>query len=1011
MASELAEGTYKVFLAGNSALALDTTGASRGNGANVRVLTYDYDSDGMVFEVFKRADGTYRILSRFSGKALDTADTPAAGANVKQWTSRDTRDQSWDVTDTGETATWKTSGGSYPAYTVSIDRARILSDVDGEGSVTLADATGDVESIAIYGGFAEGGQVVDSVTVGTIAHAMPTYLAALPSGIADCATWDARGLTVQRNVGVMTAFDPDDQEQVELAGDDWASSTGALDAGATVYYALEQDDDIEQQAEDAEVELDEEEPAGMAKIESYPDFPLPTVSAGDAVIVPVAGAYLSASFWAEEAASETLYMTAASAKSKANVSVEKAATDTGLQRWIFVPLPDFESGACYEIRSYANMREILSSNGTSNGANVYVLADSNANTQRWVLTEESDGKWTAQNVASRRFLDVSGGKAKNGQNVRIWNDNTSNAQNWHIESYGTTTYDGQACHIVKFVSWVTDPTDTGKTHYNLDVNGASKSVSNKSNVCIYQDDDSADQRWVLVRTTAVDSSIGVPDSLTACWNVAGTSKGLTHGIYGGKHTFYPYFQAADNWLATNSANNYQLRWRTRYMDSDTGKWGSWSSYNVWRTRPCYIIDYYADKKRRGKSGWGGEQAWMTDGITVQFDLQDSEDEDGIVTQGSKAAEVQYGVRCVGAGSKSNVVGNAAYQTVRMCWGPAMSLSEVAWSPSGYNVVFGTDYDKGQWTVYLDELKVNGSDVISKAQEFKGLSGLSGTGFVNVSGKAGSIPAEGSTVYARWRCRTDLFTAGMTYTGTVQLKWNSGHGETAAPEVKHNETSLVDTATVEHTKGAKTRMWMRWHDPDSGWRFKELSGKANGTKTVFSAVPPEQAYQLWTTVVTDNDNWATSLTEVKAWTGMKCHIWTSGTSTVARLALREGEPLSLQVGLSADADTVKLNKRAYETVRFGNTRSKELTVVGEAYLRGTDAQGNPVWGEQKAHPSGMGLSALKGYVDLSNFEGMVGKHLVYRSPWGHIENVAVTGVDYDTARYKAEVTVKMTVEGV
>ena len=1011
--ANLDDGTYRILLASNPGFSLDVAGASRGNGANVRLMPRDPDSDGQVFEVSTSADGTCRIVSRFSGKSLDCSGGEpklADGVNVQQWTSNTGRGQRWDVADTGSTAT--VDGAALPAYTVSVDGKDSVVEADGDGTVTLAGAIPGkrLESIGFYGAFASGAAMTGAITVGSASVELPTYLAALPSGTADRAVIDATGMAVMRNVGMMTEFDPEDPEQVELAGDDWASSTGALDAGATVYYAIpdEAAEDGEPEADDASEDVQEDGEA-VSRVESYPTVALPEVAAaGDPVALPMA-APLTVAYWAHEPADATLHMAAASASAKANVAARAASSTTyALRRWVFAPVPEFESGGCYELHSYESTREVLSSTGTTKGANVHVMADKDSNLQRWVMSEASPGHWTLQNVGSRMYLAVAANKMANGTNVIQHDTPTSQSQQWHVTSYGTVAHGGRQCPLVKLTAWGSHPDNPSATHYNLDVAGASKTVRDKSNVCIYQDDDSADQRWVLVRTTAVDGSIGVPDSLSAAWSPGGSSSAAM-GVYGGTHRFYPCWQAPDNWLATNSANNYQLRRRERYMDSDTGRWGAWSAYSPWRTAPCKIIDRYSDAKRRGKGGWAGEQAWATDPVRVSLPLQDHEDADGLVVQGVKAAEVQFGVRCVGAGAKANVVGRDAYRVIRLSYAPDMALAEAVWSPEGYRLRFESDYDKGQWSVQLQELAVNGVKVVSKPVTFNGLAGTSGTALVKLDGTKGTIYNLGSNVTAKWKVTTDLGTFGKTYTGSVPLTRDSGHGAQARPSVSHG-ACWVDTATIDHPRGAKARLWTRWYTAD-GWRFAEVAGKSSGTRTAFAYCPPQSAYQLWATVQAGNDTWATSYSWVADRPVAKRHVWTDGTRPAAQLMVRRGEALSLDGSVSADSDVARLDSRPWGSVRFGPTKSQRLTVEGTAWVMEIGANTQPVWGHDPAHSMHMPIAAGEGYVDIQNVKALAGRHLTYRSPWGDVLKVAVTDVKYEKRGHMADVAVTMVVEEV
>ena len=112
------DGTYIIFNAANTNLALDTSGARRGNGANVRVVNYKAAGDGHIFELESNDDGTYRIMSRFSGKSIDVSGGKMVdGQNVQQWTGNGNRNQRWEIADSGATVSkWGTSRTAYEIY-------------------------------------------------------------------------------------------------------------------------------------------------------------------------------------------------------------------------------------------------------------------------------------------------------------------------------------------------------------------------------------------------------------------------------------------------------------------------------------------------------------------------------------------------------------------------------------------------------------------------------------------------------------------------------------------------------------------------------------------------------------------------------------------------------------------------------------------------------------------------------------------------------------------------------
>lgn len=1011
--ANLTAGDYWILSAANTKIGLDVAGASRSNGANIRMYTHDPDSDGQVYDVSIRSNGTYQILARFSGKAIDVANAKFAdNTNVQQNADNDKRQQSWDIVDSGTTVSY--GGKTYPAYYVSCDKLEVRRKNAGFGSVVLNDSVPgrSIESLDIEGIYSDGNVLEGTFSVGTHTVELPTYLAALPSGVRDIGHFTKNGFHVERNVGKITEYD--EVNDFDTVGNDYYcdSESGELENGCTVYYRLlEQSETLLEEVELVELERDDtDEPLGMSTIEMYPTVMLPTIDTVNQVISLGVNSYINVDYWGEEASSSTLYMTASSTASQADVRIrlESKVSNANLRKWIFVPIPAFTTGACYEIHSEANTKLTLSSNGTSNGANVYVLTDSNSNTQRWIVNcvDAANNKWTIQNVQSRYMLDVAGGKMANGTNVQIYKPNNSNAQYWCIEEYNLVTFEGQSCQVVKFVPW---NCRNSATRYVLDVNGASKSVANKSNVCLYAEDNSTDQRWIMVKTTAIDSNVAAPTDLSSSQSVKGGAT-LTHGVYNGRRNVFFYVQAADNWLATNSANNYQFRWRYRYMDSDTGSWGSWGAYTAWKTLKCTIVDYFADVKKRGSGGWNGEQAWTTDPIPMELTLQDHEDENGKVIQGNKAVQIQYGCRCVGAGAASNVVSKDVYQTITGYYAPAMKLDEVAWTPSGYNVRFLSDYNKGAWGVTIKTMTVNGSSVISKDTAFNNLYGSSGTCFITTNGLGASIPNEGSTVKITWTMRTDLSSFGIVWSQEVPLVWNSGHGEVAQPRLSRDNLHWFDTFTVDHKSGAKVRMWARWYSY-TGWKWIELTGTTSSTSTKFTIAAPERSYLIWTTVYFNNDEWASNFTKVpKNDNAMPMHMWSDsrGVNSYAVLFIDEKEMPTLKGSIDGNADTVSLNKRPYETVRFPYTKGEELTVEGICFdWKSDDKDGNSIIWAQHMEPFKHDACC----ISFHNVRNLVGRHCVYRSPYGDRFDVAVTKISYTKhGDRKINVSITMTIEG-
>jgi beta-glucanase (GH16 family) len=99
-AEDFAGGSF-VLVARHSGKALDVTGASTADGANVQ----QWSQNGTAAQIWKfepTGDGYYLLRSQASGKALDvTAWSTAEGANVEEWTAHGGANQQWKLIDAG----------------------------------------------------------------------------------------------------------------------------------------------------------------------------------------------------------------------------------------------------------------------------------------------------------------------------------------------------------------------------------------------------------------------------------------------------------------------------------------------------------------------------------------------------------------------------------------------------------------------------------------------------------------------------------------------------------------------------------------------------------------------------------------------------------------------------------------------------------------------------------------------------------------------------------------------
>ena len=129
-----ARGNYVIVPASATGKALDVSGGSLVDGANVQVYTANA-TDAQVFQLTYRSDGTAQIANRLTGKCVDVqGGTLSAGTNVQMYTDNDTRAQSWDIT---EKSTVTIGGTSYATYELAIAESSFCMKA-GSSNVTIA---------------------------------------------------------------------------------------------------------------------------------------------------------------------------------------------------------------------------------------------------------------------------------------------------------------------------------------------------------------------------------------------------------------------------------------------------------------------------------------------------------------------------------------------------------------------------------------------------------------------------------------------------------------------------------------------------------------------------------------------------------------------------------------------------------------------------------------------------------------------------------------------------------
>jgi hypothetical protein len=118
----VADGTYYLFSSLNQNFALDVSGASKNNGANVQIYQQN-NTVAQKWQIKRGSDGFYRLINPNSGKFLDVdGGGITSGTNVKIWENYDENNlaQAWEI---------KNAGGSF--YTLTNLRSNKNLDVSG----------------------------------------------------------------------------------------------------------------------------------------------------------------------------------------------------------------------------------------------------------------------------------------------------------------------------------------------------------------------------------------------------------------------------------------------------------------------------------------------------------------------------------------------------------------------------------------------------------------------------------------------------------------------------------------------------------------------------------------------------------------------------------------------------------------------------------------------------------------------------------------------------------------
>lgn len=114
---------------------------------------------------------------------------------------------------------------------------------------------------------------------------------------------------------------------------------------------------------------------------------------------------------------------------------------TNAQRFVLEGTAILNNGT-YAIKCAADSSQVLdvASGSRNNGANIQVYKSNNTGAQKWNITRNGDGTYRVVNAQSGKALDVSGGVAQSGRNVQQYQRNSTKAQKWLIVDNADGTF-------------------------------------------------------------------------------------------------------------------------------------------------------------------------------------------------------------------------------------------------------------------------------------------------------------------------------------------------------------------------------------------------------------------------------------------------------------------------------------------------------------------------------------------------------------------------------------------
>ncbi|EEP28208.1 RICIN domain-containing protein [Shuttleworthella satelles] len=637
------------------------------------------------------------------------------------------------------------------------------------------------------------------------------------------------------------------------------------------------------------------------------------------------------------------------------------STDEGTaldQMWAFVPADPVPQGT-YTIRSALDPKIVvgIAWESTANGARAMVSAYNGRNHQvYWVRDYAANGYSHIIPTHSFKYLDAVGDD-RVGKSTPVDQWSLEDVREHHSPEQDMRWLIVPA-GLAKFNGVLVPTYEIHNTAANgetlcLDVIGGN--IKQETNLQLYPKNNSLAQRWIFERADMLAADMSMPADLQI--------KGTYWISVKGSENFYPEWRG--------EGTTYQARYRVRIQAPDKSI-SAWSSYRSLRDGSA------------SNSGWGlsGEPNITT----ADTALKKSPSSIGVTLDNTTCdyAEVELQVRRYEKDymdkSGLNAHGAAASKLFKFVWRAALTIRSVSWSVEGLSVAYESDYKHGGNRIKI-KASVSGKPLCSYTA-----SGQPRMGQVTIpNSKLNFIPQDGAAI--------DLYMQIVTNAGaetSVTKKMTLSAATNAGLSVV-GSLAKIGNHYIGSTKTQEiTECYLLFGD-----RMEPCDRLTDqGADTRFLIAPPIGVDWRVCFLAKNGSKWGAYTTVNQAKVTCDWYLWTykkKGEAYECALGLAKDEAPSVSDILQAQIASAVTTGRKYPIYRFGASEKQEKTVSG-IYLN--------------AHVE---HSTREDFLALADAH-----HVIYRSPYGEWEKVAIASVDLShTARghEHGSVSVKMGVESI